>query len=167
MVKSLAPHQRQALAEKLGKLPIGSPSRRVWIPKPGKPEPRPRSSPTLHDRALQALVKPALEPEWEAKFEPNSYGFRPGRSVHDAIGSIVIAIEKRPKSALDADIAQCFDRIDQSALLLKLKTCPTLNRLIKAWLKAGVLDNQVFVATERGTPQGSSLTPPTILLHGH
>ncbi|HBL12512.1 MAG TPA: hypothetical protein DD379_14125, partial [Cyanobacteria bacterium UBA11162] len=58
--------------------------RRVWIPKPGSPEPRPLGIPTIADRALQALVKAALEPEWEAKFEPNSYGFRPGRACHDA-----------------------------------------------------------------------------------
>src|SRR5499426_170942 len=167
-IKSLAPHQRQALADNLGKLPIGRPTRRVWIPKPGTAEHRPLSIPTLHDRALQALVKQALEPEWEARFEPNSYGFRPGRSVHDAIGAIFTAIEKQPKYALDADIAKCFDRIDQAALVHKMKTFPALTRLIKAWLKAGVLDNQVFVATETGTPQGGVLSPllANIALHG-
>jgi RNA-directed DNA polymerase len=96
-LKSLVPRQRGALVDNLGKLPIGRPSRRVWIPKPGTDERRPLSIPTLHDRALQALVKLALEPEWEARFEPNSYGFRPGRSVHEAIGAIFIAIEKQPK----------------------------------------------------------------------
>lgn len=85
-IKSLPPDQRLNLAENLGRLPTGRPTRRVWIPKPGKNERRPLSIPTLHDRALQALVKMALEAEWEAKFEPNSYGFRPGRSVHDVIG---------------------------------------------------------------------------------
>jgi RNA-directed DNA polymerase len=108
-VKSLTPLQRLALAERLGQLPTGSPTRRVWIPKPGKAERRPLGIPTLHDRALQALVKLAMEPKWEAKFEPNSYGFRPGRSVHDAIGAIFIAIGKQPKYVLDADIAKCFD----------------------------------------------------------
>jgi len=167
-IKSLAPHQRCALAAHLGKLPIGRPTRRVWIPKPGKDEKRPLSIPTLHDRALQALVKLALEPEWEARFEPNSYGFRPGRSVHDAIGAIFIAIEKQPKYALDADIAKCFDRIDQQALLRKIKTFPTLNRLVKAWLQAGVLDNGVFAYTTTGTPQGGVLSPllANIALHG-
>lgn len=162
-IKSLTPRQRSTLAANLGKLPFGRPTRRVWIPKPGKAERRPLSIPTLHDRALQALVKLALEPEWEARFEPNSYGVRPGRSVHDAIGAIFIAIEKQPKYALDADIAKCFDRIDQDALLRKLKTCPTLNRLMTAWLKAGVLDNGVFVDTEAGTPQGGVVSPPTKL----
>jgi RNA-directed DNA polymerase len=167
-IKALTPRERTTLADQLGKLPIGSPTRRVWIPKPGTDERRPLSIPTLHDRALQALVKLALEPEWEARFEPNSYGFRPGRSVHDAIGAIFIAIEKQPKYALDADIAKCFDRIDQGALLRKLKTFPTLTRLIKAWLKAGVLDTGVFVETDAGTPQGGVLSPllANIALHG-
>ena len=65
----------------------------------------------MGDRARQALVKLGLEPEWEAKFEPNSYGFRPGRSVHDAIGAIFNAIAHQPKYVLDADIAQCFDSL--------------------------------------------------------
>jgi RNA-directed DNA polymerase len=90
---------------------------------------------------------------------PNSYGFRPGRSVHDAIGAIFIAIEKLPKYVLDADIAKCFDRIDPEALLRKIKTFPTLSHLIRRWLKAGVLDNGVFVETETGTPQGGVLSP--------
>ena len=167
-IKSLTPHQRGALAAHLHTLPLGRPTRRVWIPKRGTDEKRPLSIPTLHDRALQALVKLVLEPEWEARFEPNSYGFRPGRSVHDAIGAIFIAIEKQPKYALDADIAQCFDRIDQQALLRKLNTFPTLNRLVKAWLQAGVLDNGVFTATTSGTPQGGVASPllANIALHG-
>lgn len=167
-IKALTPHQRGALAAQLGTLPTGRPTRRVWIPKPGKDEQRPLSMPTLHDRALQALVKLVLEPEWEARFEPNSYGFRPGRSVHDAIGAIFIAIEKQPKYALDADIAKCFDRIDQQALLRKIKTFPTLNRLVKAWLQAGVLDNGVFTETTTGTPQGGVASPllANIALHG-
>jgi len=167
-IKSLTPHQRGALAAHLHTLPIGRPTRRVWIPKRGTDDKRPLSIPTLHDRALQALVKRVLEPEWEARFEPNSYGFRPGRSVHDAIGAIFIAIEKQPKYALDADIAKCFDRIDQQALLRKLKTFPALNRLVQAWLQAGVLDSGVFTATTSGTPQGGVASPllANIALHG-
>ena len=167
-IKSLTPRQRSTLVDQLGQLPMGSPTRRVWIPKPGTDQRRPLSIPTLHDRALQALVKLVLEPEWEARFEPNSYGFRPGRSVHDAIGAIFTAIEKQPKYVLDADIAKCFERIDQEALLRKIKTFPALNRLVKRWLKAGVLDNGVFVKTEMGTPQGGVLSPllANIALHG-
>ena len=167
-IKSLNPQQRLALADNLGRLPYGKPLRRVWIPKRGTNEKRPLGIPTLHDRALQALVKLALEPEWEAKFEPNSYGFRPGRSTHDAIGAIFIAINKQPKYVLDADIAKCFDRIDHDALLQKLSTFPMLARLVKRWLQAGVLDQGVFTETEAGTPQGGIVSPllANIALHG-
>jgi len=101
----------------------------------------------MNDRALQALVKLALEPEWEARFEPNSYGFRPGRSCHDAIGAIFNAIRLKAKYVLDADIAKCFDRINHEALLRKLNTSPTLRRQIKAWLKSGVMDGKQLFPT--------------------
>lgn len=167
-VKSLPPPQRLALATRLGQLPTGRPTRRVWIPTPGKTERRPLGIPTLHDRALQALVKSAMEAEWEARFEPNSYGFRPGRSVHDAIGAIFTAISKQPKYVLDADIAKCFDRIDHDALLRKTATPPHLRRRLHRWLKAGVLDQEVFAETEVGTPQGAVVSPllANIALHG-
>ena len=108
-VTALTPVQRQHVVERFDTLPTGQPARRVWIPKAGTTELRPLSIPTLYDRAQQALIKQVLEPEWEAKFEPNSYGFRPGRSVHDAIGAIFNAIKTQPKYCLDADIAKCFD----------------------------------------------------------
>ena len=89
------------------------------IPKPGTDEKRPLGIPTINDRALQALCKITLEPEWEAKFEPNSYGFRPGRSCHDAIEAIFNSIKQKAKYVLDADIAKCFDRINHEVLLRK------------------------------------------------
>jgi RNA-directed DNA polymerase len=85
-IKSLAPPQRQALVENLGKLPIGSPTRRVWIPKPGTAEHRPLSIPTLHDRALQALVKQVLEPEWEARLCAVSSATRSATKVARSLG---------------------------------------------------------------------------------
>ena len=85
----------------------------------------------MKDRALQALAKLALEPEWEAKFEPNSYGFRVGRSCHDAITGIYSAINKKAKYVLDADIAKCFDRIDHQKLLEKLDTYPNMRKQVK------------------------------------
>jgi RNA-directed DNA polymerase len=108
-VKSLTPPQRLTLARtlKLGQ-PV-RPVRRVWIPKPGTTEQRPLGIPVMAERALQSLVQAALEPEWEARFEPNSYGFRPGRSCHDAIEAIFTAINHRAKYVLDADIEKCFD----------------------------------------------------------
>jgi RNA-directed DNA polymerase len=167
-ITSLTPRQRCPLADHLGPLPLGSPTRRVGMPKPGKDAQRPLSIPTLHDRALQALVTLALAPEGEARFAPNRSGCRPGRSVHDALGASFIAIEQQPKYALEADIAKCVDRIDQAALLRKIKTLPALNRRVKAWLKAGVLDNGVCVETPTGTPQGGVLSPllANIALHG-
>ncbi|MEH2446189.1 MAG: group II intron reverse transcriptase/maturase [Nostoc sp.] len=135
------------------------PTRRVWIPKPGTEEKRPLSIPVMGDRALQALFKMALEPEWEARFEPNSYGFRPGRSCHDAIEAIFLSIRRKPKFVLDADISKCFDRIDHEALLRKLNTSPTIRRQVRAWLKAGVMDNGQLFATSEGTPQGGVISP--------
>ncbi len=116
-VKSLTPKQRISLSEKLKLDTKVKPTRRVWIPKPGTDEKRLLGIPTIHDRALQSLVKLALEPEWEAIFEPNSYGFRPGRSCHDANEAIFSAIHNKAKYVLDADIAKCFDRINHEALL--------------------------------------------------
>lgn len=80
-LKSLTPQERFTLAGKLNLKQRPLPARRIYIPKPGKDEKRPLSIPAMRDRALQALVKLALEPEWEARFEPNSYGFRSGRSA--------------------------------------------------------------------------------------
>src|SRR5207249_3254109 len=121
-VKSLTPPQRLALAASLSLNQPAAPARRVWIPKPGTTEQRPLAIPTINNRAAQALVKLALEPEWEAQFEPNSYGFRPGRSCHDASEAIFQNTCHQPKYVLDADIAKCFDRIDHRALLAKLHT---------------------------------------------
>jgi len=140
----------------------------VWIPKPGKGEKRGLGIPTIRNRAEQTLVRLALEPEWEAHFEPHSYGFRPGRSCHDAIEAIFHGICHKPKYVLDADIAACFDRLDQSALLHKLHTFPTLRRVIHGWLKAGVWDGVDFKPTQKGAQQGSPLSPllASVALHG-
>jgi RNA-directed DNA polymerase len=153
-VKSLTPKQRFILVNKIRLSSKVKPTRRVWIPKPGTDEKRPLGIPTMYDRALQALVKLGLEPEWEARFEPNSYGFRPGRSCHDAIGAIFNAIRYKTKFVLDADISKCFDRINHDALLKKLNTYPTLSRQIRAWLKAGYMDGKKLFPTDDGTPQG-------------
>ncbi len=145
-----------------------APTRRVWIPKPGKDERRPLGILTMHDRALQTLVKLALEPEWEAKFETNSFGFRPGRSCHDAIEAVFNVIKMQPKYALDADISQCFNHIDHGALLRKVGTFSLIERLLRAWLKAGVIDEGKLFPTEEGTPQGGCVSPllMNIALHG-
>jgi len=167
-VKALTPKQRINLVGKLKLTNKAYPTRRVNIPKPGTTETRPLGIPTINDRALQALVKLALEPEWEARFEPNSYGFRPGRSCHDAIEAIFNSIRHKSKYVLDADISKCFDRIDQKALISKIHTYPTLSRLIKTWLKAGYCDGKEIFPTNDGTPQGGIISPllANIALHG-
>ena len=166
-VKSLSPKARLSLAGQLKLTGKSKPTRRVWIPKPEKDEKRcsavlgvspmsdcikkrPLGIPTMYDRALQGAVKAALEPEWEAKFEANSYGFRPGRSCHDAIKQIKNSIMNKPKFVLDADISKCFDKINHLALLQKLGYSGKVRQQIKAWLKSGVIDQRVFTATSEG-----------------
>ena len=151
-VKSLSPAARMKLVGQLQLTGKSKPTRRVWIPKPGKEEKRPLGIPTMYDRALQGVVKTTLEPEWEALFEASSYGFRPGRSCHDAIKHIKDAIKQKAKFVLDADIAKCFDKIDHSALLQKLNYRGKVRRQIKSWLKSGVIDKGVFTAISEGTP---------------
>ena len=166
-IKSLTPKQRLELVNQLSLKDKVLPTRRVWIPKPDGTQ-RGLGIPVMKDRATQALAKLALEPEWEAVFEPNSYGFRPGRSGHDAIEAIFNAIKQKSKYVLDADIAKCFDRINHKYLLNKLKTFSVMRRYIKACLKAGVMDGFDLFPTTEGTPQGGVLSPllANIALHG-
>ncbi|NEO95520.1 MAG: group II intron reverse transcriptase/maturase [Moorea sp. SIO3G5] len=166
--KALSSKKRLKLAENLKIYRKPQPTPRVWIDKPGRNEKRPLGIPTIYDRALQALTKLALEPEWEAKFEPNSYGFRPGRSCHDAIAAIFTSIKGAQKWVLDADISKCFDKINHQTLLEKLNTYPSMRRLIKGWLKAGVMEGKKFLETKEGTPQGGIISPllANIALHG-
>ena len=169
-VKNLSPYQRLKMAENLKPSDKSKPIRRVWIPKPGKKEKRPLGIPVMRDRAVQALVKAALEPEWEAKFEPNSYGFRPGRGAHDAIGAIFNQVKHKAKYVLDADIAKCFDKISHKKLLEKLNTFPKLRRQVRAWLRANICDfaKHETISNYEGTPQGGVLSPllANIALHG-
>ncbi len=157
-VKSIAPKERIELVESLNKYQKAKPLRRKWIPKPNGEE-RPLGIPTINDRVRQALVKSALEPQWEARFEGTSYGFRPGRSAHDAMSRIFQSINKGEYYILDADISKCYDQINHDYLLPKIDCPSTIKAQIRQWLKAGVMDNGIFNATEAGTPQGGVISP--------
>jgi RNA-directed DNA polymerase len=115
-VAKLTPQERLDVVPHLHLEGHASPGRRVYLPQPGTTEPRPLGMPTRADRAKPAWVKHVLEPAWEAQFEPNSDGFRPGRSTWDAIGALSVHIHQKPTWGLDADIARGVDRINHEAL---------------------------------------------------
>jgi RNA-directed DNA polymerase len=148
-----------------------SPVRRVHIPKASdKTKMRPLGIPVIADRCHQARVRNALEPEWEARFEPRSYGFRPGRGCHDAIQSLYSTLHGKSKRVwiLDADLAAAFDKISHEHLLEMLGGFPA-KAMIAGWLKAGIFEaGKGFAPTGEGTPQGGVISPLllNIALHG-
>lgn len=144
-----------------------SPLTWVQVPK-SNGESRNLGVPTQEDRAKQALARMALEPEWEAKFEPNTYGFRPGRSCHDAISAIEIQVRTRTNYVLSVDIGGCFDKIKHEVIVERCNTFPIMERQIRAWLKSGVMTGEIFQPMERGMPVGGVISPllANIALHG-
>merc|ERR1711935_26788 len=132
-VKSIPPNKRWELAQSLKLDGIVMPVRRVFIPKKNDSY-RSLGISTLTDRIKQKLVLFAIEPQWESKFDTNSYGFRPGRCPHDAIEAVYKSINRKPKYVLDADIEKCFDKIGHKPLLKKLNAHPKLTKQINNWL---------------------------------
>jgi RNA-directed DNA polymerase len=134
------------------------PLRRVHIPKPGKKTTRPLGIPAMIDRAMQALHLLALEPIADTTGDRNSYGFRKGRSTHDAIGRCFQLLSKRasPRWILDCDVKSCFDEISHEWLVRQI---PMESRILRKWLMAGFMDRSVFHPTVAGTPQGGIASP--------
>ena len=137
--------------------------RRVNIPKPGQPgKTRPLGIPTVADRVVMTAAKMVLEPIFEADFLPASYGFRPKRSAHDALEVVRAEANRGRNWVLDADVTNCFGEIDREVLVGQLArriSDRRMLKLIRAWLRVGVIENGVLTATEAGTPQGSPVSP--------
>ena len=147
------------------------PVRRVVIPKPGSKEGRPLGIPTVRDRVVQTALKAALEPIFEKEFLDVSFGFRPGRSCHQALSRVWRVLCGGAGYVVDADLRKFFDTIPHSAILDGLRAKVSDGKLlsvVESFLTQGVMDGWSWEPTDEGTPQGSVISPllANIALHG-
>jgi RNA-directed DNA polymerase len=148
------------------------PVRRCWIDKPGKPEKRPLGIPVIKDRVVQMAVKLVIEPIFETNFLPCSYGFRSGRSASQALREAQRTITFQGRTlVIDADIKGCFDAIPHDRLMNLVRrriSDPRLLKLIRGWLKAGIMEDGRYIESEdAGTPQGGVISPLLANIHLH
>jgi RNA-directed DNA polymerase len=142
-----------------------APLRRVYIPKAGetaRKASRPLSIPTVRDRVAMAAAKIVLEPIFEADFLPVSYGFRPKRSAHMACEAIRVEVNRGADWVLDADLSNCFGSISHDALMSLIERRVSdrdMLKLLRSWLRVGVLENGTVTDSVAGTPQGSPISP--------
>ena len=138
------------------------PARRVYIPKRGRSEQRPLGIPRIKDRVCQTAAKLVLEPIFEADFRGCSFGFRPKRSAHQALDQIKREVMRGRRWVIDADIRGFFDALDPE--ILEQLVCERISdrrvlKLLRSWLRAGVLEGETLVRPEVGSPQGSPISP--------
>jgi group II intron reverse transcriptase/maturase len=138
------------------------PARRVFIPKPGREELRPLSIPSVRDRVVQAAAKIVIEPIFEADFLPCSFGFRPKRSAHDALQVLIDESWRRRRWVLETDVANCFEAIPHSGLMSAIQeriSDRNILKLLRAMLRAGVMQDGAVRRDVAGTPQGGVISP--------
>jgi RNA-directed DNA polymerase len=139
-----------------------TPVKRVWIPKPGSPEKRPLGIPTVRDRVVQCALRMVVEPIFEREFAPQSYGFRPGRSCHDALRRVDELLQSGHRHVVDLDIKGYFDAIPHERLMGRVSEKIADGRvleLIERFLTAGVMEAMKRWEAEKGAPQGAVMSP--------